>query len=158
MLYLTGIRITGYSGLVPPHEVTLKASWAAATIPVRAGDGARKVGRKPWRCRVWRRTLAGMIPEGALRSDDGYYWWDEPGQCWRPVEDSDSQLDGGALPGGVPEQQPCDCGPCPECAEDRQASSMCVHQLSHGGEHECAYGDTGVVRVVGDVRSRSVCG
>jgi hypothetical protein len=46
--------------------------------------------------------------------------------------------DGGLPPGGAPEQQPCDCGPCPACAEDVQRSSPCVLQLKHGGTHHCA--------------------
>ncbi|HSV65533.1 MAG TPA: hypothetical protein VLJ59_06455 [Mycobacteriales bacterium] len=81
------------------------------------------------------------VPDDAPRSEDGYWWWD--GQQWQPVEggSTDNYLDGGALPGGTPEQQVCDCGPCPSCAEDRQMSSPCVYLLGHGGDHECAEGD-----------------
>jgi hypothetical protein len=25
------------------------------------------------------------IPEGAMRSDDGYYWWDPETNAWQPV-------------------------------------------------------------------------
>lgn len=53
---------------------------------------------------------------------------------------SEEPLDA-SLPGGAPEQSPCDCGPCPVCAEQRQQSSPCVLQLGHGGDHRCPHGD-----------------
>ena len=32
------------------------------------------------------------IPEGALRSDDGHYWWD--GENWQPVDENAAAGDG----------------------------------------------------------------
>jgi hypothetical protein len=49
--------------------------------------------------------------------------------------------DAGLAPGGVPEQQVCDLGPCPSCAETDQTSSPCVYAIGHGSEHQCYYGD-----------------
>lgn len=54
---------------------------------------------------------------------------------------SDGDNDGGLPPGGAPEQQACDCGPCPDCTDDRQMSSPCTLQLGHDGDHKCTYGD-----------------
>lgn len=31
------------------------------------------------------------VPEGAQLSPDGYYWWDEAGQLWQPVDGQDGQ-------------------------------------------------------------------
>jgi hypothetical protein len=52
-----------------------------------------------------------------------------------------NESDGGLPPGGTPEQQPCDCGPCPACTEDEQVSNGCTFELGHGSEHECMRGD-----------------
>ena len=97
------------------------------------------------------------VPDGAQRSEDGYWWWD--GNQWQPVEGGqgaggeayyettgststqDYPGDGGLPPGGVPAQQVCSLGPCPACSEDRQMSSPCVFLMGHDGEHECAHGD-----------------
>jgi hypothetical protein len=60
-----------------------------------------------------------------------------------PKDDGSGQpepSDGGLPPGGAPEQQPCDCGPCPTCSEDQQMSSPCTLLLGHGGDHQCANG------------------
>ncbi len=39
------------------------------------------------------------IPEGALRSDDGNYWWDADASAWQPV--GDHAPAGAAAPGGA---------------------------------------------------------
>ena len=70
----------------------------------------------------------------------------------------DDPNDGGLPPGGAPAQQPCDCGPCPACAEDRQMSSPCVLQLGHDGDHQCANGDYWIQASVSDTPQRKFCG
>jgi hypothetical protein len=57
------------------------------------------------------------------------------------MSNGDDPDDGGLPPGGAPPQTPCDCGPCPGCAADRQMSSPCIFQLGHADNHQCAYGD-----------------
>jgi hypothetical protein len=49
--------------------------------------------------------------------------------------------DGGLSPGGAPDT-PCNGGPCPTCADDRQRSSGCALRSGHDGVHRCPYGDT----------------
>jgi hypothetical protein len=35
-----------------------------------------------------------QAPEGALRSEDGRWWWDEPARQWQPVGDQATAGDG----------------------------------------------------------------
>ncbi|MEO9139927.1 MAG: hypothetical protein ABI345_12770 [Jatrophihabitans sp.] len=39
------------------------------------------------------------MPEGAQRSPDGYYWWDESAQTWQPVDGHQA-----ATSDGVPDE------------------------------------------------------
>jgi hypothetical protein len=97
------------------------------------------------------------VPDGAERSEDGFWWWD--GNQWQPVEgeqgggssetsyetyagggdEQGGYGDGGSPPGGAPEQESCDLGPCPTCGEELSMSSPCVFQKGHDGNHECAH-------------------
>ena len=66
--------------------------------------------------------------------------------------------DGGLPPGGAPSQSPCDCGPCPACADERQMSSPCALPLGHGGDHRCAYGDAWTQAGPAAAPQRKYCG
>jgi hypothetical protein len=57
------------------------------------------------------------------------------------MPNGDDESDGGLPPGGAPEQNPCDCGPCPVCSEKLQIENPCVLQLGHGDDHHCERGD-----------------
>jgi hypothetical protein len=71
---------------------------------------------------------------------------------------SNGNEDGGLPPGGAPPQQPCDCGPCPVCADDRQMSSPCELLLGHAGDHRCASGDEWVQADPSATPTRKYCG
>jgi len=43
---------------------------------------------------------------------------------------------------GTPAAQPCDQGPCPNCASEFQDSQPCNQALGHGGPHTCVRGHT----------------
>lgn len=73
-------------------------------------------------------------------------------------EDAGFEGDGGLPPGGAPEQQPCDCGPCPACAEDRQTTSGCTQLLGHDGDHICPAGDEWVQSDAFASPQRKFCG
>ncbi|PEO28686.1 hypothetical protein COE93_04175 [Bacillus toyonensis] len=49
--------------------------------------------------------------------------------------------DGGSNPGGTHGQQPCDCGPCPICTDERKVSSPCIYRIGHTDYHQCEHGD-----------------
>jgi hypothetical protein len=66
--------------------------------------------------------------------------------------------DGGLPPGGAPPQQPCDCGPCPACAEDWQQSNSCIFQLGHTGDHRCDRDHLWTQSDPSDVPMRKRCG
>jgi hypothetical protein len=85
-------------------------------------------------------------------SDTGY-----PDQDYDSAEYGSGD-DGGLPPGGAPEQQTCDCGPCPNCMDEHQMSSPCIYQLGHEGEHQCNSGHLWMQNGPSDVPQREKCG
>lgn len=59
------------------------------------------------------------------------------------------------LPGGV-SSAPCDCGPCPDCADERGVSEPCAILGNHGSDHRCAQGH--FWEQVGASDQRKFCG
>jgi hypothetical protein len=70
----------------------------------------------------------------------------------------DYEYGDGGLPGGVPEQMVCDCGPCPGCSEDSQMSSPCQLHLGHDELHQCVYGHEWIQAGPSDTPLRERCG